>query len=182
MGQTLSVVSVVLLPTEAESKQLCACSAALNEVAHSDLVLDGVTRLPHLTVVQFEMPVTDAEELWSQVQHLRGVATELLSECIAAAPNSAGDKLWVLLQFLRSTQLDTLQKQVMATDVAQRYPARTELGDAYNPHITLGRTAGSTLPPLDLAQFNLLRRKFAGFALAVGQNGDGVALTRVLYR
>lgn len=176
-----SYLSVVLLPNEADAQALVACSDAAC-ADRGAVVRAGSNTLPHITIGQFPARVDEAADLWSEVQTCEGMVTDLLSGGLLFTPNTAVDKTWVMLQFLRSGRLEALQQAVIATPFAQSHALENKIADSYNPHCTLALLKGTRVPAVDLAPFALFRREFAGLKLAVGQNGPHMSLTKVLYQ
>lgn len=177
----VSYLSVVLLPNDADTEALVACSNTLS-TGREAVVLAGGNSLPHITIGQFPARVDEAADLWSEVQTCEGMVSDLFSGGLLFTPNTAGDKTWVMLQFLRSGRLEALQQAIIATSFAQSHALENKIADSYNPHCTLALLEGTHIPDIDLAPFALFRRGFANLKLAVGQNGPHMSLTKVLYQ
>lgn len=175
-----SVVSVVLLPNEEDSKALIRCSAAIGNVAPSAIALNEAS-LPHITIAQFFAAPGETERLWQEVKNYKGTVTELTSIGLAFVPGKSRDETWVALDFMKSRAVTTLHEAVLASNFAHCHEMNNGPGDMYWPHSSLALLEGRRAIGLPLGSLGVFRRPFTGLTLAVGLNGPNMTFAKVSF-
>lgn len=174
-----SMISVVLLPNQADTQALAACSAAIGHNTPSAIAL-GSGCLPHIIIVQFFAEADEAQQLWNEVQGYKDFVDELASVGVSFVPGRTRDETWAALTFMKSDAVAALQAAVLATGFAAAHQTNNGTGDSYWPHVTLALLSGRRTTALELGPHPICRRAFTNLTLAVGINGPNMTVARVL--
>lgn len=179
MDKSGSVISVVLLPCQEDSRMLIQLSAAIGKAAPSAIELSATT-LPHITIAQFFAQTSEAEQLWHEVVRYKESVSQLVSNGLAFVPSASRSETWVALDLMKSKAVAGLNEAVSATGFARTHKMNNGPVDMYWPHITLALIAGRQAVNVDLEDSNAFRRTYAHLTLAVGVNGPNFTFTNVL--
>lgn len=169
-----SLLNAALLFDEGQAAAFVDYSARLCRDRDCDVVL-GAGNLPHLTLLQFE-----AEGDLEQWRDLGRLATSPLPLALAGltfVPSRDGH-VWLEIQVLKSRVLEACQQRLVAA-VGER-PIHNGTGDAFRPHITLGRVRSTrTIGSFQLEDAVVGMKDVRG-RLAVGRAGDNYAFLEEL--
>lgn len=173
-------VSVVLLPTQADSEQLVRLSAIFNQ-AQPSLIKLGGHALPHVTVAQFDAPDTACEKLWQEVRQFQNIVHRLTVGGITFLPQKNSNNLWVEAQILKSHDLSRLHEAVINTKFAAKYNSIGAVKDVYRSHCTVALYDKQIVPQIDLSAVEILRATLANWTLAVGTNGENFTFNSIVF-
>lgn len=128
---------VVLLPDPATSQMFVEMSAALGTVGPSSIRLGLATNLPHVTVVHVDANVTTAAVLWNQVLARLDRSYDLETYAMYMRPSGDAVNLGAVAHCTGALRA----AHEMAVRVAEScgLTVRSDAGDRYWPHVTLGR-------------------------------------------
>jgi 2'-5' RNA ligase len=161
-----TLLNAALVFDDEPSRKFERYSALLAQHLTFDVVL-GPRNLPHLTILQFEGEGEASD--WRRLSSLMPEPLAISLAGLTFVPAKEGH-VWVEIQVLKSAALDACQRALLEAVGAR--PTHNGLGDAFRPHITLGRVASSpTIVSLPLED-QVVRMKNVRGSLSVGRAGS----------
>lgn len=171
------MISLVLLPSETDTEQIIALSERLSG---SQIAL-GNEALPHITVALFDAPAEDAASLWHDTKDLLKSSLHLTSGGLGFVLSREGGRVWVELQFLNTSHLIELQRDVLETAYGKSNSPLNAIGAGYRPHCTIGLLSGESSSQVTMDGLPVFQRVFKDMRLAVGVNGENFAFAQPLF-
>lgn len=159
-----SVHGVVLLPNDDASQQCIDASSRLDAVSPSLVTLNTSDSRAHLTVVHVTADLSSADALWKSIV---GQVNAADLESLALYLRPSEGTTWVGFDVRKTNALVALHNAVVDACQSEGLEILTEHGDAYWPHITLGRwpVLPSQQLPLDDIAFGRLGHATPALAL-----------------
>lgn len=175
-----STLSFVLCLERNDAQDFEELSVALDRELGSQMVL-GRGAAPHLTILQIEAEVDEADRLWAAaVERSLPMSVEMDAAGLCILPTPDSLESWIEVPILKSQALSELQSGLLLSEVIGHRPIFNGVGDEFRPHVTVGLVDGlaRSIPELT-APGNILRRRIAG-RLCLGISGEHYSLVQIL--
>ena len=172
----MSLLNFALLFSEEHNRIFTEFSQMITARVRSDFELNEES-LPHLTVVQFELPDSAVADCTQKLLSLESEPVDLELMGLTFLPSKDGN-MWIEISVLKSERLSRLQREALALLGDARINSGTD--DNYRPHITVAH-ALEQRRGLDIElDVNVVRRKKVTGRPAVGSCGPQFQFVSVL--